>query len=86
MSTYLRNYCLRRLPDGQRRSKLEARAADPPVIPVGPRRLQDVGRWPYQRIGAAPTCEAPTTGRVATTPPTRSHFLYQEADDFNVSL
>ena len=47
------------------------------------------GRYYYAKDNnpaALPTCEAPTIGQVAMRGPDASHFLYQLADDFNVSL
>ena len=41
---------------------------------------------PISGSASAPTCAAPTTAPAATNAPTPSHFLYQTADDFNVTL
>src|SRR5512145_1117249 len=48
-----------------------------PVIPVGSDAYKMWDRWPYQRIGARAYMRSTADA---------SHFLYQTADDFNVTL
>ncbi|MBZ5623396.1 MAG: hypothetical protein LAQ69_32430 [Acidobacteriia bacterium] len=61
-------------------------AAQPPAIPVGADALRLWERWPYQRIGARAYMRS-TYDRCGGNERTdASHLLYQEADDFNVTL
>lgn len=63
-----------------------AATAEPPVIPVGLDAYRQWERWPYQRIGTRAYMRS-TYDRVGGNEGAdASHFLYQEADDFNVSL
>ncbi len=61
-------------------------AADPPVIPVGPDAYKMWDRWPYQRIGARAYMRSTYDRTGGNHTADASHFLYQEADDFNVTL
>src|SRR6266567_1289221 len=61
-------------------------AADPPVIPVGPDAYKMWDRWPYQRIGARAYMRSTYDRTGGNHSADASHFLYQEADDFNVTL
>jgi hypothetical protein len=65
---------------------LAARAADPPVIPVGLDAYRLWDRWPYQRIGARAYMRSTYDRSGGNEKADASHYLYQTADDFNVSL
>jgi hypothetical protein len=62
------------------------RAAEPPVIPVGLDTYRQWDRWPYQRIGARTYMRSTYDRRGGNEGSDASHFLYQLADDRNVSL
>ncbi len=59
-------------------------AGEPPLIPVGLDAYRMWDRWPYQRIGARAYMRS-TYDRSGQNMDA-SNFLYQEADDFNVTL
>jgi hypothetical protein len=61
-------------------------ADEPPVIPVGLDAYQQWERWPYQRIGARAYMRSTYDRSGGNEGADASHFLYQQADDFNVSL
>src|SRR5216117_4352575 len=61
-------------------------AAEPPVIPIGLDAYRMWDRWPYQRIGARAYMRSTYDRRGGNEGADASHFLYQLADDFNVSL
>src|SRR5438477_8086659 len=61
-------------------------AAEPAVIPVGPDAYRMWDKWPYQRIGARAYMRSTYDRRGGNEGADASHFLYQTADDFNVSL
>src|SRR5271166_6351996 len=61
-------------------------AEEPPVIPIGLDAFRQWERWPYQRIGARAYMRSTYDRAGANEGADASHFLYQEADDFNVSL
>src|SRR5678816_2084074 len=61
-------------------------AADPPVIAVGLDAYRMWDHWPYQRIGARAYMRSTYDRRGGNEGADASHFLYQKADDFNVSL
>jgi hypothetical protein len=61
-------------------------AEEPPVIPVGIDAYRQWARWPYQRIGARAYMRSTYDRRGGNEGADASHFLYQEADDFNVTL
>jgi hypothetical protein len=65
-----------------------ARAAgdEPPEIPVGLDAYRLWERWPYQRIGARAYMRSTYDRAGGNEGADASHFLYQEADDFNVAL
>jgi D-arabinan exo alpha-(1,3)/(1,5)-arabinofuranosidase (non-reducing end) len=62
------------------------RADKPPVIPVGLDAYRQWERWPYQRIGARAYMRSTYDRRGGNEGADASHFLYQQADDFNVTL
>lgn len=61
-------------------------AAEPPTIPIGYDAYRQWERWPQQRIGARAYMRSTydRTGRNRSAD--ASNFLYQLADDFNVTL
>ena len=61
-------------------------AAEPPVIPVGLDAYRQWERWPYQRIGMRAYLRSTYDRRGGNEGADASHFLYQLADDYNVSL
>lgn len=61
-------------------------AQEPPVIPVGLDAYRQWERWPYQRIGARTYMRSTYDRSGGNEGADASHFLYQTADDFNVSL
>src|SRR5437588_1983967 len=63
-----------------------ALAEEPPEIPVGLDAYRHWERWPYQRIGARAYLRSTYDRAGGNEGADASHFLYQEADDFNVSL
>ncbi len=56
------------------------------MIPVGLDAYRMWERWPYQRIGARAYMRSTYDRRGGNEGADASHFLYQRADDFNVSL
>src|SRR3954453_21011258 len=64
----------------------KASADEPPVIPIGLDAYRQWERWPYQRIGARAYMRSTYDRAGGNEGADASHFLYQEADDFNVSL
>lgn len=61
-------------------------ADEPPEIPVGLDAYRQWERWPYQRIGARAYLRSTYDRAGGNEGADASHFLYQQADDFNVSL
>jgi hypothetical protein len=61
-------------------------AAQPPPIPVGSDAYRLWDRWPYQRIGARAYMRSTYDRSGGNERADASHFLYQEADDFNVTF
>jgi hypothetical protein len=59
---------------------------EPPVLPVGLDAYRQWERWPYQRIGARAYMRSTYDRRGGNEGADASHFLYQRADNFNVSL
>ena len=57
-----------------------------PVIPVGLDAYRQWDRWPYQRIGARAYMRSTYDRRGGNEGADASHFLYQEREDFNVTL
>ena len=67
-------------------SASQTRAQEPPVIPVGLDAIRMWDRWPYQRIGARAYMRSTYDRSGGNETADASHFLYQERDDFNVTL
>lgn len=67
-------------------SAMAASPAEPPVIPVGLDAYRQWDRWPQQRIGARAYMRSTYDRRGGNEGADASHFLYQLADDFNVTL
>src|SRR5437879_5753982 len=63
-----------------------AGAEEPPVIPVGLDAYRMCDRWPYQRIGQRAYMRSTYDRRGGNEGADASHFLYQLADDYNVTL
>jgi hypothetical protein len=63
-----------------------APAEEPPVIPVGLDAYRMWDRWPSQRIGARAYMRSTSDRRGGNESADASHFLFQLADDFNVTL
>jgi hypothetical protein len=61
-------------------------AEEPPVIPVGLDAYRMWERWPYQRIGERAYMRSTYDRRGGNEGADASHFLYQLADDYNVTL
>src|SRR3954454_8610489 len=63
-----------------------ATASEPPTIPVGLDAYRQWDRWPTQRIGTRAYMRSTYDRRAGHEGADGSHFLYQVADDFNVTL
>ena len=63
-----------------------AGAHEPPVVPVGLDAYRQWERWPYQRLGVRAYMRSTYDRRGGNESADASHFLYQKADDFNVTL
>ena len=61
-------------------------AAEPPILPVGLDAYRMWDRWSYQRIGQRAYMRSTYDRRGGNEAADASHFLYQLADDFNVTL
>ena len=61
-------------------------ADESPVLPVGLDAYRMWDRWPYQRIGQRAYMRSTYDRRGGNEAADASHFLYQLADDFNVTL
>src|SRR6476659_2276244 len=61
-------------------------ADEPPVIPVGLDAYRQWDKWPLQRIGARAYMRSTYDRRGGNEGADASHFLYQLADDKNVTL
>jgi len=59
---------------------------EPPIIPVGLDAYRMWERWPYQRIGARAYMRSTYDRTGGNETADAGHFLYQEADNFNVTL
>lgn len=57
-----------------------------PVIPIGLDAYRQWDRWPYQRIGARAYMRSTYDRSGGNEGADASHFLFQLADDFNVTL
>jgi hypothetical protein len=60
--------------------------AEPPVVPVGLDAYRLWDRWPQQRLGVRAYMRSTYDRRGGNESADASHFLYQLADDFNVTL
>src|SRR5205085_2425781 len=63
-----------------------ARADEPPEIPIGLDAYHQWDKWPQQRIGARAYMRSTYDRRGGNEGADASHFLYQLADDRNVTL
>lgn len=63
-----------------------AAVAEPPVIPIGSDAYTMWDRWAHQRIGARAYMRGTYDRRGGNESADASHFLYQLADDYNVTL
>ncbi len=63
-----------------------AAATEPPLIPVGADAYLMWDRWAYQRIGERAYMRSTYDRAGGNASGDASHFLYQLADDFNVTL
>jgi hypothetical protein len=61
-------------------------AKEPPVIPVGIDAYRQWDRWPYLRLGMRAYMRSTYDRRGGNEGADASHFLYQTADDRNVTL
>src|SRR5579863_5391108 len=61
-------------------------STEPPVIPVGADSFRMWDRWPVQRLGMRAYMRSTYDRKGGNEGADASHFLYQEADDFNVAL
>lgn len=59
---------------------------EPPAIPVGLDAYRMWDKWPYHRVGARAYMRSTYDRRGGNEGADASHFLYQLADDFNVTL
>ena len=59
---------------------------EPPTIPVGLDAYRQWDRWPDQRIGTRAYMRSTYDRAGGNEGADASHFLYQTADDFNVTL
>lgn len=64
----------------------DVKAAELPAIPVGYDAYRQWDRWPYQRIGARAYMRSTYDRSGNNESADASHFLYQEREDFNVTL
>src|SRR6476469_7768672 len=67
-------------------SVVQSFADEPPVIPVGADAYRRWEKWPLQRIGARGYMRSTYDRRGGNEAADASHFLYQLADDDNVTL
>jgi hypothetical protein len=65
---------------------LTAQTVEPPVVPIGLDAFLQWDRWPYQRIGVRAYMRSTYDRRGGNEGADASHFLYQLADDNNVTL
>jgi len=63
-----------------------ASAAEPPLVPIGLDAYRQWDLWPYQRIGVRAYMRSTYDRRGGNEAADASHFLYQLADDNNVTL
>src|SRR5437879_894804 len=67
-------------------SSILGQAAEPPVIPIGLDAYRQWERWPCLRMGARAYMRSTYDRRGGNEGADASHFLYQLADDYNVTL
>lgn len=67
-------------------ARAAAGAAEPPPVPAGLDAYRLWDRWPQLRIGVRAYLRSTYDRRGGNEAADASHFLYQEADDFNVAL
>jgi hypothetical protein len=60
--------------------------SEPPMIPVGLDALRMWERWPYLRVGARTYLRSTYDRAGGNEAADASHFLWQDGDDFNVTL
>src|SRR5687768_10170507 len=63
-----------------------ARPDEPPTVPIGLNAYRQWQMWPYQRLGVRAYMRSTYDRRGRNEGADASHFLYQLADDFNVTL
>src|SRR5438874_8875378 len=63
-----------------------ALAVEPPVVPIGLDAFRQWERWPYQRIGVRAYMRSTYDRRGGNEGADASHFLYQLAENKNVTL
>src|ERR1051325_11557432 len=61
-------------------------AVEPPTVPIGLDAYRRWDLWPQQRIGVRAYMRSTYDRRGGNEGADASHFLYQLADDFNVTL
>src|SRR5712675_738099 len=61
-------------------------AVEPPVVPIGLDAYRQWDKWPQQRIGVRAYMRSTYDRRGGNEGADASHFLYQLADDNNVTL
>jgi len=61
-------------------------AVEPPVIPTSYDAYRQWDEWPYQRIGSRAYMRSTYDRRGGNESADASHYLYQEAETFNVTL
>src|SRR5512147_540974 len=67
-------------------AKASSEPGEPPAISVGLDAYRMWERWPQQRIGVRAYMRSTYDRRGGNEGADASHFLYQKADDFNVTL
>jgi hypothetical protein len=77
---------LANLPAAPARAADAVPADEPPAVPVGLDAYRMWEKWPQQRIGVRAYMRSTYDRRGGNEGADASHFLYQKADDFNVTL
>jgi hypothetical protein len=65
---------------------IAASADEPPLLPIGADAYRMWERWPYQRIGERAYMRSTYDRSGGNDHGDASHFLYQLAEDYNVTL